>query len=173
MGFDTNESTFLKAIKKVDSAITLIEESFVGISLISVSIFAFINVICRYFFNNSLNWVGEISTYALVWITFVGGSICARHGAHVSMDILLARLSGWAYRYVMFIIGILCVIASLCLMYYGIVFTGKVLNSGQLNPILNISAAWLFLGVPVGFGLMFKNFTQFFMRTIFLAGEEE
>ena len=50
-------------------------------------------VVMRYAFNNPTRWVHETSGYLFAICFMFGGSYALRHGAHVRVDILFARLS--------------------------------------------------------------------------------
>ena len=61
----------------------------------------FQGVVLRYLFNYAFPWTEEVVRYSIVWLVFLGGSIAARRGAHISMDILVVYLPPRAKLFVM------------------------------------------------------------------------
>ncbi len=56
----------------------------------------FVSTVSRYVFNASVIWSEEIPILLQVWLTFIGGVIALRRGAHVSVDTFLQMFSrGW------------------------------------------------------------------------------
>ena len=53
-----------------------IEENVIGIALLATTLIIFVNVIMRYFMNQSLTWAEEVVKYLMIWIAFIGGSTC-------------------------------------------------------------------------------------------------
>ena len=62
----------------------------VGMAVISILVFA--NVVLRYGFNSGISAAVELSRVILVWIIFMGAVAGLAKGAHLSVDILVARL---------------------------------------------------------------------------------
>ena len=66
-----------------------IEDVFCAVSLLLTTLILFVNVVLRYVFSASTSWAEEMIRYLMIWITFIGGSVCVRHSAHIRMDFLL------------------------------------------------------------------------------------
>ncbi len=160
----------VKIYRKIDAAILRFEETFVGTTLIFISVMAFINVIMRYFFGDNLNWVEELARYLVVWITFIGGSLCVRSGEHVVMSMLLDRVAAEYKKILRLAINFLGAVVVLYLAYLGALYSLNTFQSGQISPILNVSMGWAYLGIPVGCVLMAKNFMEIFIREITEGG---
>ena len=69
-----------------------IEDVFCAVSLLLTTLILFVNVVLRYVFSASTSWAEEMIRYLMIWITFIGGSVCVRHSAHIRMDFLLTLL---------------------------------------------------------------------------------
>jgi C4-dicarboxylate transporter DctQ subunit len=63
-----------------------------GILLVYVMLSVTLDVIMRYFLNKPQFWVGELSEYALLYITFTGTAWVLKRDSHVKIDILYAFL---------------------------------------------------------------------------------
>jgi TRAP-type C4-dicarboxylate transport system permease small subunit len=51
------------------------------------------SVLSRYFWNRPIPWIVEISSYLMLYITFLGTGWLQRHEGHVGVDLLVGRLS--------------------------------------------------------------------------------
>ena len=58
-----------------------------------MSIFVFLQFVTRYFFNNSLAWTEEISSYLLICLTFVGSAMAVRKNTHIQIEFLYTIVS--------------------------------------------------------------------------------
>ena len=81
-------------------------------SLISVSV----AVASRYFFNYPIGWVIEISSYILLYVTFLAAAWVLREGGHVTIDVVINRLQSKTQSLINFITSIInaavCVILT-------------------------------------------------------------
>lgn len=148
-------------LRRLDAALSRIEEVVIGALLITASFVLFVNVVARYGFNNSFTWAEELTRYAIVWMVFVGGSVAARKGAHIGVDVL-ARLLGEraAARVLTVGVDLLCVAFSLFLVFFGWELVAQAREFGQLTPALQIPLWTVQLAIPVGGALMALRFAQ-------------
>ena len=79
-------------LDRVARVIARIEDISVGIILLGATFILFQGVILRYAFNYAFAWTEEVVRYSIVWLVFLGGSIAARRGAHIAMDIVVVYL---------------------------------------------------------------------------------
>lgn len=126
------------------------EEAFVGISMMAVTILLFINIILRFFFSAGISWTEEFVRYAIIWITFIGGSICFRRGIHVGIDVLIDYLPTKGKKILSFIINLMAIALMFFLIKFGIDLVIFSMNTGQLTPALQIKMYWVYLAIPIG-----------------------
>jgi len=100
------------------------------------------------------SWVEELTVFAMVWLAFLGLGIALERGRHVAMESFVERfppaLHEWMFR-VINLTG-LAFVAYLAKLGWDI--TVFVRESGQISPVLDVSMAWLYGVLPVGFGLL-------------------
>ena len=53
----------------------------------------FVNVVLRYGFNSGASITEEISRYLFVWLTFLGAILAFKDNSHVSVSVLVDKLS--------------------------------------------------------------------------------
>ncbi len=54
--------------------------------IFAMSIIIFIQVVCRYVFQNSLTWSEEMARYMFVWLVYFSVSYTARREKHIRID---------------------------------------------------------------------------------------
>jgi C4-dicarboxylate transporter DctQ subunit len=131
----------------------------VAISIMTITVIIFIDVLLRYIFKNSLNWSEELTRYIMVWMTFIGASLCVRENIHVTMDILLNSLPNKSKKPLLYLIYGVSATVCLYLATLGWSIMIKVKNTGQVSPSMEFLPMWLvYLCVPISGVLMAKNF---------------
>jgi C4-dicarboxylate transporter DctQ subunit len=115
----------------------------------------FINVILRYFFQAGFAWSEEFIRYSMIWVTFVGASICVREGTHVAMRLVVDGVKNITMRRI-YEVGLLMISAVFCLvgMVWGVDQIGFLQRTGQVSSSLEMPMYIPYLAVPVGFSLM-------------------
>jgi TRAP-type mannitol/chloroaromatic compound transport system permease small subunit len=88
-------------------------------TLIFIMVFAVYEVVRRYFFSNPTTWVWEINSQLLCFMGALGGGYALLHNSHVSVDIVVARLSPRAKAIIDIITSPLFFLFSGCLIWYG------------------------------------------------------
>lgn len=88
----------MRAIKAIDRALSHLEEAFVVLSLSSMVVVAFIQVILRNVFSTGLTWADELLRHLVLWTGFIAGSLATREGRHIAIDIMSRMLPPAAKR---------------------------------------------------------------------------
>lgn len=68
-------------------------EFLLAASVIVVFVIVILEVLSRYIFHVSIEWVGEVSQTFLVWLTFIGAAVALLSGDHMVINILLNKSS--------------------------------------------------------------------------------
>lgn len=98
-----------------------------------------------------LQWSEEVCRYLLVWATFLGASSVYKEGTHITITFVQSMFSPKVQRYIRIFVHVLCIIAFCAVVYFGFTFAMKQM---QLAPSLRIPMKYMYLSVPIGFGLM-------------------
>lgn len=110
----------------------------VGMAVMSLLVFS--NVVLRYGFSSGIPFAVEVSRVILVWVIFLGAVVALAKGAHLSVDVLVARLPRRA-RFA-------CFLVSSGLMLWCCWLLGQGSWSLTLIEWGNVAAL---SGIPVGF----------------------
>lgn len=149
-------------MKYVDYIVRNIEEVVVAVGMSVASVVLFLNVVLRFGFNSGWEWAEEVARYTIVWIVFIGGSICARKGMHLAVDAVAIRLKEANQRILRMFVDVVCFLFSIYLVLYGYEMVDLARETEQLTAALEIPIYWVYLAIPVGGALMSVRFAQDF-----------
>lgn len=82
---DTLLARLLRGLAHIEIAALVAALSFIVISIT-------VQVVTRYIFGNPIVWVEEASTYAFIWIAFLGASVGAKQVRQIKVELLSSRL---------------------------------------------------------------------------------
>ena len=99
-------------------------------------------------------WIEELVLFGLAWLVFAGLGLALERGRHIAMTALFNRLSGTKKRWIGVLINLVGLTFCVFIAKAGIDLTLFVMRSGQISPTLDVSMAWLYAPVPVGFSLL-------------------
>jgi C4-dicarboxylate transporter, DctQ subunit len=142
-------------VSKASKYLAYIENVTAVALLIAATGALFLNVILRYFFQAGFAWSEEFIRYSMIWVTFIGASICVREGAHVAMRLVVDSVKNKIWRRI-YEVGLLSISTVFCFVatVWGIKQIGFLQQTGQLSSTMQIPMTVFYLAVPVGFGLM-------------------
>ncbi len=147
-------------VKNLFKNLDRIEDFFIGMTLLFVTFLIFVNVITRYFFGYSFKFAEELTSYLLIWVTFIGSSVCVRMNKHVGIDALLLKCSTKIKWILQLIILIISFLFSILLLFYGWKITYSVVVSKQLSPAMMMPMYQIYIALPIGGFLMSIRYFQ-------------
>ena len=161
----------MNAYKKICDGVEKFCLDFSIVLLVAVVVLTFTETVLRYCFHSSLKYTQELVTYAMPWISFVGGAAAWRRGALVNINVL-----GKAPEALRIICSIACEVLIMALLAItvrsGIVYAVR--NVAQLSPSMRISMTWCYASVPIGCCLMgFFSIEKVLKSFVLKTGEEE
>jgi TRAP-type C4-dicarboxylate transport system permease small subunit len=112
----------------------------------------FAQVFFRFVIVHSLPWSEEFSRYALVWASFLGGSIALKRGLHIGVEAFIANLSKEKKRLIYLITLVIILIFLAVVTIKG--FQMASFNMKQSSPAMRIPMGFPYLAIPVGSLLM-------------------
>lgn len=127
-----------------------LEEIFIGITLLFVSMVLFTNVILRYVFNASSTWAEELIRYGIIWMTFVGVAVCFRKVMHPGIDVIFTATPKVLHRGIKIFVTLVSIICMGWLTKYGFDLCMFSVQTGQITPALQIKLYWVYASIPVG-----------------------
>ncbi len=128
-----------------------IEGAVVFVLLVELGI-VFTNVALRTLFRINYDWVQEVSQFAMVFLTFVGGALTYRRGGHMRVHAGMNALPASARVYVEAAVDALVLVVAAVLARESV----DILEQGGLSvtPMLGLPIGWMTAPVTVGMSLM-------------------
>ncbi|KNF09692.1 TRAP-type C4-dicarboxylate transport system, small permease component [Gottschalkia purinilytica] len=142
-----------------------IEQYSCAILLLFITALLFVNVVLRHM-GLALDWVEEFSRYGIIWITFVGSSICIYKGAHIGVDAITTILRDKGKNILSLITVIISIIFTLLLTIKSFYITKVVFETGQVSSTLEVPMVYIYGAMPVGGVLMLLRFIQQFFISV-------
>ncbi|WP_077623328.1 TRAP transporter small permease [Sediminibacillus massiliensis] len=149
----------MKVLKKI-------EETSIAVGLLAVTVLLFVNIILRYVFSANTTWAEEFIRYVMIWITFVGASVCFRKGLHVGVDFVLDLLKGKVKKGLQLFISLASMAFMILLIWFSIELVMFTKQTGQITPSLQIPLYWVYLAIPVGAALSLLHLIVRFVNII-------
>lgn len=139
-------------LSRISNRLNNVTEAACCIFLLAMTLTVALQVICRYLLGAALTWSEEFSRYGLVWITFLGGAIAVKRGAHMGVEALVNVLSPKT-RKIVELFTLLAVIGFL------VIATMKgiqlaLFNMNQHSPAMGVPMGAVYLAIPTGCLLM-------------------
>lgn len=125
-----------------------------GILLGIMLIVILMQILFRGYLNFSLSWTEELARYIMVWFTYIGATVCLWQGSHITIDVLIRKLSPKWQKYTKLMSNLLILFFLLILFREGqkLVIEPMIIN--QLTPGLRISKSYLYSAIPVCTSIM-------------------
>jgi len=128
------------------------EEIVSGLAMSAVLILVIVNVIMRYFFSISFEWMGEIAKMGFAWVVFVGAGACYKRKMHIGIDVVVNLLSQNLKRVFQILLNCILAVVNIYIFYLSIIFAfGAWIRP---TPILGLPYTLVDLSLTVGFGSM-------------------
>ena len=141
-------------MKQLDNILSKFENTVNGLLMIFCVVVLFWNVCMRFFFHAASSWAEEALRYAIIWVTFFGGSQCAKTGLHVGIDILPQSLPPRPRRW---LVAANMLTAAVCCMfctYAAFHLTRMVMDTNQVSPAMQMPMWLVYISAVLGSGLM-------------------
>lgn len=138
---------------------------FLQFSIVALIVLSVLQVFTRYVLNAPLSWTEEVSTWFLIWMTYVGAYTLLYRDAHARVEIIDEfcgeNLARWTHTLWDFVIGVFLV----ALAYAGITLMDIVYY--DKTPALRVSYSVIFSVIPIAAILMLITIIRRIYRTIF------
>jgi|GEM_PF-2044915 len=138
-------------------------EDWISVAILWVmSTFVFLQVVTRYFFNNSLAWTEEISSYLLICLTFIGSAMAVRKNSHIQIEFLYTLISHRSCLILALIVDAMR-IAFLALSTY-LAYEVMLIMQFQYMAVVSWPLSWVYGGVFFGYAVMTIRSIQLIVR---------
>jgi TRAP-type C4-dicarboxylate transport system permease small subunit len=140
---------------KFVSGINRLTENITSLLLVIMVAILFFQIISRQVFGNSFIWTADLARYLMIWLIFIGASFSFQYGVHISINLLMDKLTVKYKKLLLLMHSFLCIIFVTIFIYYGIDLIKQ--NMVQNSPNLNISMGYIYLIIPLSGFLQIIN----------------
>jgi TRAP-type C4-dicarboxylate transport system permease small subunit len=139
-------------IKSIDNVIVRVTSWMVAYLTLQMAAVVVAGVFFRYVLNEGLPWVEELARYSMIWLSWLGGGLAIRKGAHIAVDLVVDALPPRP-RALLVLVGriLILVFLGICI-GLGAELTSRV--SMQSTIALGISMQIPYSAIPIGSALM-------------------
>lgn len=138
--------------KKLAGFISAVVSHVMMAALVVMTATVVLQVLSRYVMKMPFPWVEELARYLMIWVGFLGCSIAARRGAHISITFFVNRLPERFAQLVSLLVN-LCIVSFLvALIKYGVELMS--FTRFQKAATLPCSMSWAYAAIPVGSALV-------------------
>ncbi len=141
-------------LRKLEIVFVRANQLLIGVMMGVMFVLVFINVVTRYIFGFSFATTEEISTFLMIWITYMGAGLALREGRLAAIDLFQDMLPPKARPAMRAFLGVTILLFFGILAYYGV----KMVQFGwaQETWATQIPRGIPYLAIPIGaavFGL--------------------
>ncbi len=138
----------MAALKRFDDLLVTLTSWLVVYLTLQMTVVVLLGVFTRYVLNDSLAWVEELARYTMIWLSWIGGGLALRRGAHLAVEFVIDALSPRMRAFVV-LAGRIATFGFLAIVFWwGLQLTGRV--SMQSTIALGISMQIPYAAIPVG-----------------------
>lgn len=88
-------------LERMDAAIGRLESALMVLFLGTMLLLAFAQIVLRNFMGIGLSWSEPLVRYLVLWVGFIGASLAARQGRHITIEVFKLRPSATGRRYLL------------------------------------------------------------------------
>ncbi len=151
-------------LAKIGRILDKIIESFsflAGVILAFILLSVCLEVLMRYFLNRPLQWVVELTEYALLFITFLGTAWLLKREGHIKVDVFLTLFSPKTQAGLKIFSSLIGIIVSFSLVWYGFEVSWEHFKDGIYNiTVLEFPKAPLLAIIPIGSLILLFQFIR-------------
>ena len=141
-------------MRKIFKILNYIEENVLGLGLLALSVYAFVQVICRYFFHINFTSFEEVSRYTNIALAFMGASLSMKYGQLFCMKAVILFFPPGIRRYINILVWLLCAAFMAVITFYCVKLILKYIGFGNLTAALQIPMYVPYLPLMFFCGLM-------------------
>ena len=132
-----------------------IQEIISGTALSIVIASVCYGVVSRYVLHRPATWANELATVTFTWVVFIGASAAFKHKMHIGIDLLVKNAPSKIRTALVISANLIILIFLGYVTVSGLSFS--IVSYKQPTSVLRIPKTFVFLAVPMGFGLMFLH----------------
>jgi TRAP-type C4-dicarboxylate transport system permease small subunit len=135
-------------IRKLDRFLVRANQLVIGMMMLAMFVLVFVNVVGRYVFDASFAKAEEVSTFLMIWVTYLGAGLALREGRHVAIDMFQDKLPLRAQKFLRALLGVGILVFFGVLTYFGVQMS--IFGWSQETIATQIPTGIPYLAIPLG-----------------------
>jgi C4-dicarboxylate transporter DctQ subunit len=135
----------------IGKIIGFINQSIAALGISAGVALAFANVVARYVFDSSLTWASELTIFLFLWSTFFGAAYCFKEDAHISISVLLDKVSAPVAKGLMLLSHTISFVFLTAVSFFGYRYLQLVIELEEMSIDLEIPMWIPYLVIPIAF----------------------
>lgn len=135
-----------------DNFLRIVDEMIPALLTAFIIVMVAADVVLRNMVGRTVPYGIELSTYAFVWMVFLGSAGASRTGAHFQVELFQARLSERANSFLATAIQLFCVSVALVMMHTSWQYAMR--SWHRTSEGMQIPLGYFYMVFPVSFALM-------------------
>ena len=140
------------------------EEYIACICLSAVAISVFTQVIARYIFKVGLHWTEPVASVSMVWLVYMGASLCIRERYHIRIVIVVQMLPTAIGRCVIIVSDILWFLFSALMVKVSWSYLTVMWQFPEINSSLGYNEFYPQVILVIGYSLMILRLIQTYVQ---------
>lgn len=144
----------------VHNLVTKLEETFLSLLLVAMTLLVFAEVVMRFGFNSGIHWAQELTLLMAAWFVLYGASYGVKVGSHIGVDVFVKLLPNPAHRFFTLLAVVLCLIYCGLFLYGSWIYLSKMKMIGIELEDMPVPK-WIAMSILVlGFAMLMLRFLQ-------------
>jgi TRAP-type C4-dicarboxylate transport system permease small subunit len=140
--------------KILDKAAAFAEKYVAAGLMILVFLVLMLQIVMRYIFNNPLSWTEELLRFSFVSMIYLSISYAGSQDAHIRIEFHLNKMPEWLRVGFLTLADLLWLSYNVFVIIVGIEVIQSLLKYPYISPVLRVSMAYVYIIIPLGFGLL-------------------
>lgn len=164
-----------KVIFAIDNFLVKIEKFLLIVTLITLLLFAFLQVVLRNVFDSGILWADVFNRLLVLWVGIFAATIAAKENRHLSLEVLTKFLPERAKPPVNFFVNLFVIVVTALLTYYSyLFFQDQLMFEADDLLFTGVPKAYFSIIFPIGFGLIcFRYFVKLLEGIYKFAGGDK
>ena len=146
-----------KILARIDNSIFYLENGIILLTLGSMVILSFLQVLMRNFFNSGFLWGDILLRHLVLWVGFAGASLATRQEKHINIDLLTRVVAAKYLPPVKMLVDLFAIVVCIVLARASYVFLSFEKEAGTII-FADVPAWYLQIILPLGFLLIAFRF---------------
>lgn len=155
----------MKVISKIMTGLTHVLEFLAGVMILFSTLLSTIGVFCRYVLKAPIVWSTELCLFAVIGMVYLAMPVLEYQNDQLTISAILKWVKGEKGRKILvFIRGIITIITSAVISYYGFVIAFRSISRNILTPTLRFNKGYFYLLVAICFAISVLVWLVIFLR---------